>query len=135
MSWRSFTEGYLQIPGAQSKTPITLNFTGAYSISVNGYYAIMGNTVSLYIPPFNGYASASDFLRVNLPPNLTPINSTTIIGSVVRAAPSTLNEASGLITISNTGQIIVADDIANDPFIAGYFCGLYNGQTITYNLN
>ena len=135
MAKRNFDEGYIPLPTQSSKIPIQLNFTGALSYSVNGYYSISGDTASIYIPAYNGYATASDFLRADLPINLTPLNSITIMGSVVRAAPSTLNEAVGLITISNTGQIIISDDIANDPFVLGYFCGTYNGQTLTYNLN
>ena len=134
MAYRNILEDYMSIPG--TKTPITLTITGAASKTINGYYAINNNTAMVYIPQFSQFATSSDYLQTQLPAQLIPLNTVSIIGNVVSSDSSaTFHEVQGLISVSQSGVLTISSSPQYNTFTSGNYSGTFTGQTLTYNLN
>lgn len=130
MAIKNIEEEYIPST-SKTQIPLTLTLSGAADLTVNTYYTLINNVVSLYIPPINGTATASTILLGYLPQEISPDFVLLFIGSVIQMGNL---ETQGLIGIQQDGALSIYQNIQGGNFTIGNPCGTYNGITLTYNL-
>ena len=134
---KNIIDGSLKIDANNTITNCTLNVTGVISTSLNSYYTITGDTVCLFIPAFNGSSNTSDFIYIQIPNEIVPVDRQFINGLLASDDSGVVNCVLNLESESNSLKLYSMKNYLLSNFTTsttGSF-NLINSIYIFYQIN